>query len=266
MNNDLIYVYCIAKCPFSIKTGFGSLFLESLKFDDFAVVIKYLSQCDFSEENRKKNLPDRSWIEINSSEHTRVISRIMESVTVIPFQSGAIFHTSDSLGKYIRENSEMLDENFRQIEGKKEWSVKVYFDRKAMCDRIDELSSEASALEKQIMASMPFKAFLLKRQKDVLVESEIDRLGKLRGQEYYEEFRKLSESALPSNLLPKEFTGKTETMILNAAFLVRKDKSADFEAAAHILGTRDGNSGFTFDVTGPWPPFSFVPVYGEEHQ
>ena len=48
--------------------------------------------------------------------------------------------------------SQKLIENFHHIKGKEEWSVKIYYDRKALCKQIDELSEEAAGLEKQIMA------------------------------------------------------------------------------------------------------------------
>jgi hypothetical protein len=47
-----------------------------------------------------------------------------------------------------------------------------------------------------------------------------------------------------------------EQMILNAAYLLRGDRAAEFVAAAHALtGAR---AGIRADLNGPWPPYSFV--------
>ena len=158
-----------------------------------------------------------------------------------------------------------LIENFHHIKGKEEWSVKIYYDRKALCKQIDELSEEAAALEKQIMASSPGKAFLLQRKKEVLVNNEIERICKAYGQFHYDEFNKLSESANLNNLLPKELSGREEAMILNAAFLVRKNKVIDFRSTVDKRRNKDGNPGFIIEVTGPWPPFSFISVKEKEN-
>ena len=153
-----------------------------------------------------------------------------------------------------------LTENFLIIDGKEEWSVKIYCDRKILTGQIDELSSEAALLEKQIMSSSPGKAFLLKRKKTDFIEIEMDRFCKDKGQDYYIRFRDLSESNNLNNLLPKELTGREDTMILNATFLVNKLRVNEFKDAADNLQKKDANSGFFVEINGPWPPFSFISI------
>ncbi|MFA5816222.1 MAG: GvpL/GvpF family gas vesicle protein [Bacteroidales bacterium] len=260
MTNDLIYVYCLSNSPPQLGRNIELDGLKSLMSNDFYVIVKYVSESEFSEENFKKNLSDIQWLETNAREHVGVINTIMENNTVIPFKFGTIFQTEDSLRKFIADYSDSLIENFHYIGGKEEWAVKIYCDRKALSEQIDELSEEAAALEKQIMASSPGKAFLLKRKKTDLIENEMDRLCKIYGQEYYNEFKNLSESTSLNNLLPKEFTGREDTMILNAIFLVSKNKVPDFKSTADTLRKKDGNSGFFIEATGPWPPFSFISI------
>ena len=234
--------------------------LKSIKIDSFYVIVKYVSESEFSEENFKKNLSDIQWVERNAREHIMVIGKIMESVAVIPFKFGTIYTTKDGLNKFITDYSGSLTENFHNIEGKEEWSVKIYCNRKALSEQIDELSEEAASLEKQIMASSPGKAFLLKRKKTDLIENEMDRLCKIYGQEYYYKFKNLSESTSLNNLLPKEFTAREDSMILNAAFFVNKNNIQDFKRTIGEIKEKDENSGFIVEATGPWPPFSFISI------
>ena len=258
MTPDLIYVYCLSNSPPEFSETMKLRNMKSLAFGDFHVVVKYVSSEEFSEENFKRNLSNIEWLENNAREHVEVITTLMDRNTAIPFKFGTIFNAEDSLRKFITDYSDSLFENFRHIEGREEWSVKIYCDRKSLSEQIDELSEETAALEKQIMASSPGKAFLLKRKKNELVENEMDRICKSYGQNYYDEFKKLSVSTNLNNLLPKEFTGSEDTMILNAAFLVNKTKVNDFRNTVDILRKEDGNSGFCIETTGPWPPFSFI--------
>lgn len=258
--NDLIYVYCLLNSHPELRRKIELEGLELLMLNDFYVIVKYVSESEFSEENFKKNLSDIPWLESNAREHIRVISMIMDYSTVIPFKFGTIYNTKASLKKFITDYSGSLIENFHLIEGKEEWSVKIYCNRKALCEQIDELSEEAATLEKQIMASSPGKAFLLQRKKIELIENEMDRICKNYGQEYYDELKNLSESTSLNNLLPKEFTGREDTMILNASFFVSKSKVADFISTGDTLRKKDGNSGIFIEATGPWPPFSFISI------
>jgi len=258
MNTDLIYVYCLANSPPEPALFKDFQGLTSLGYNDFFVVVKYVSPADFSEENFKKHLAVLEWLESNAREHFGVIRRFMEYGDVIPFKFGTIFQTENSLNKFIADYSGSLAENFSYIAGKEEWSLKVYCDRKALSHQIDELSPDAAALEQQIMESSPGKAYLLKRKKTELIENEMDRICKNYGQAYFDEFNTLSTANKLSNLLPKEITGREDIMILNATFLLSKSTVALFNEKLAMLRKKDANSGFLLEITGPWPPFNFI--------
>jgi len=153
-----------------------------------------------------------------------------------------------------------LSENFQFIRGKEEWAVKIYCDRKILFGKIDELSEDAATMESQIMASSPGKAYLLKRKKMDLAECEMDRLCHIHGQQYFDELKNLSESICLNNLLPKEFTGREDTMILNASFLLRKCKVTDFVITVLVLRKKNETFGFCIEASGPWPPFNFIAI------
>jgi hypothetical protein len=260
MRDDLIYVYCLANKPPKQVSETANIGLEFLKIGDFYVIAKYVSKDEFSEENLKKNVSDIQWLEINARQHISVINSFMALLTVVPFKFGTIFQSVESLKKFISDYTDSLDQNFRFIEAKEEWSVKVYCNRKHLCEEIDELSTEAASLEQQIMASSPGKAFILKRKKNDLIECELDRLCKKFGQEFYDTYQNLSEATNLNNLLPKEFTGRDDSMILNATFLIKKDKVPEFKKTTETLQNKNHYSGFFIEMTGPWPPFSFIHI------
>jgi hypothetical protein len=260
MKDDLIYVYCTTNSSPELTHAKELKGLKILRIHDFYVIVKYVSESEFSEENFKKNLSDIQWVELNVRDQIMVISMIMESGTVIPFKFGTIYNSEARLRKYFTDNSDSLLENFDNLAGKEEWLVKIFCDRKVLCEQIDELSEGAAALEKQIMASSPGKAFLLKRKKTELIENEMDRLCEKYGQEYYDEFKILSEATYLNNLLPKDLEGREDSMILNASFLIRKNKLTEFKNTVDVLKKQDGNSCFFIESTGPWPLFSFTSI------
>jgi hypothetical protein len=259
MTNNLIYIFCLLESNPNLAINTEPHGLKALAFGNFHAIVKFVSDSEFSEENLKQNLNNIKWLETNAREHVAVINLLMEEHNaVIPFNFGTIFQTEYSLKKFLTDYADSLSENFQHIGGKQEWAVKIYCDRKALSEKIDELSEEAAALETQIMASGPGKAFLLRRKKTELIENELNRLSKLYGQKYYEEFQLFSVATHLNNLLPPDLTERPETMILNAAFLIDKNQVADFLGTVEMLRKKDGNSGFVIETTGPWPPFSFI--------
>ncbi|MEI8004941.1 MAG: GvpL/GvpF family gas vesicle protein [Bacteroidota bacterium] len=260
MINELIYVYCISVDPQELINELRSRGLKSICIDGFNVIIKNVQEKEFSEENLKQNIADLHWLEANAREHINVIGMIMGYTSVIPFKFGTIFNSRESLEKFIIAYSASLLRNFDFIRGKEEWSVKIYCNRKTLSKHIDELSEPAAALEKQIMASSPGKAFLLQRKKADLIQDEMDRICKECGQSYFNELSIQSEANSLNNLLPKEVTGREDTMILNAAFLVTKDKVTEFKGSVTKSASREVDSSFNVELTGPWPPFSFISI------
>jgi antitoxin component HigA of HigAB toxin-antitoxin module len=184
----------------------------------------------------------------------------MEEYTVIPFNFGTVYLSEESLHKFVVEYSDSLIENFLFVEWKEEWTIRMYSNQEVLREEIDNLSTEAADLEKLIMSSSPGKAFLLSRKKAILIENEISKLNKYYGSEYYDEIKKHSVSTVFNNLIPKEFTGRNDDMILNATFLVNKDQSVNFVSNVRLLNKKYNHLGFDSEITGPWPPFSFISI------
>lgn len=260
MTNKLIYAYCVLNTAPELenKTEFSGL--EIICSGGFYVVVKKVSDAEYSEENLKKNLSDIAWLDMNARSHVSVISLLMEDHTVIPFNFGTIYHSVENLNKFIADYSDSLIRNLHFVDWKEEWAIKVYSNQLLLKEHIDNLSAEAAELEKQIMASSPGKAFLLSRKKADLIEREIEKLCKKYGQDYFNEFNTISGSAKLNNLIPKEFSGRNDNMILNASFLVAKDHAIEFVSMARRLKNKYSYLGFDLEVTGPWPPFSFIAI------
>jgi len=260
MNTDLIYVYCITNESYEKTVLITFEGVKAFVFGDFIVFGKYVDSNEFSEENFKKNLSNIQWLETNAREHIRVISEMMKTLTVIPFNFGTIYQCEDNLQKFILDYEDSLLKNLIHLNEKEEWAVKIYANTKVLKVQIDELSEKAASLEKEIMASSPGKAFLLNRKKTELIENEIDRLCKHYGQKYYDVFKNMSVATSLNNLLPKDYTGREDTMILNANFLLSKNKSAEFINQVADLTLESVNHGFAIEATGPWPTFSFISI------
>ncbi|PQB07509.1 hypothetical protein BST83_10310 [Polaribacter filamentus] len=256
MITNLLYVYCISNNPLMVPSEIVSRGLKSLIFNDFNVLYKLVSESDYTENN----FLDIKWLETNSRKHMGVIIAAMEFGAVIPFKFGTIFNSKTSLKKFITDYSDSLVKNFKYIKEKEEYAVKIYCDRKVLLGRMGELSKEIESLDKTIAASSPGKAYLLKSKKTALLEDEMDKICSEYGQKYYNEFSHMSVSSNTANLLMKESSGRTDTMILNATFLVSNRSSDDFIKKANDFANEDIHIGFCVETTGPWPPFNFISI------
>ncbi len=260
MTGELIYAYCVSATMPEPGGSPEYAGLQVVSSGGLYAVVKNVQECEFSEENLKKKLSDLAWLDLNVRSHVTIISMLMEDHTVIPFNFGTIYRSEESLKKFMEDYSNAIVQNLLLVEWKEEWAVKLYCNQGVMKAQIDNLSPEAAELEDQIMATSPGKAYLLTRKKADLIDLEIDRLCKRYGQEFFNEFNALSASAKLINIIPKEFSGRNDQMILNASFLLPKDKTIEFISLLGRLRKKYAGIGFEFEGTGPWPPFSFVSI------
>ena len=56
----------------------------------------------------------------------------------------------------------------------------------------------------------------------------------------------------------RELSGHQGEMLLNAAYLVERDRVEELRALVAELETRHRELGVSIELTGPWPPYNFV--------
>jgi hypothetical protein len=255
---DLIYVYCITRVTPIAGQIAEAAELIYFSIDSFTVIGKYVSSDEFSVENFKNNSADSNWKDSNILKHMNLINSIMEYTEVLPFRFGTVFNTQNNLERFIRANSGLLSENFKMFEGLRELSVKIYFNRRKLGENLDRFCEKAATLEKIIMGSSPGRAYLLNRKKEDLIDTEIDRFCRNFGHKCMAEFENLSESKKMNNLLTKEINNRNNRMIMSASFLVRRTKVSEFLTVADMNSAEAMKSAVFFEISGPWPPFSFI--------
>jgi hypothetical protein len=258
MDERLIYVYCTSCFPPESNPVFSDENLEIFTFGNLHAVARYVSPDDFSEENLKKNFGDLGWIEEQTREHIRIINLSMQWGTVVPFKFGTVFKTEDSLEKFFDDYRQALSENLETLKGKEEWALKIYCNNSLLQAHINQNCEAVKALQHDIAESKPGRAFILKRKLAELIEDETHKQLSNYGQLYFEQVEKLSSQTRTNPLLPKEVTERTEDMILNIACLVEKSQVDVLLRKTEVLQEEFRNAGLMPEVTGPWPPFSFI--------
>jgi hypothetical protein len=74
----------------------------------------------------------------------------------------------------------------------------------------------------------------------------------------HERLAAAAEEARANPPQPPELSGRTDEMLLNGAYLVRRDDGRLTDAVDELQSLY-GPRGVTYEVTGPWPPYNFVP-------
>lgn len=248
---ELIYLYCVTKNMPQLKRNMKGVYF--IYHEGLYAVVSKVPEDEFNEENIRKNLTDMEWLDTKVRLHEKIIEGVMKNNCVVPFKFATVFNTENSMITEIRELAEELKDNLRYFEGKEEWGIKIYCDMTCLNNFLSREDEKILIMDKEISSSLPGKAFFLKKRR----EDIINNMTFVYSQGFLSRLKDVSIHVCINGLLPKEITCKDDEMILNTACFINKNGREIFLNMVDALRSQYGRCGFSFDCTGPWPPYNF---------
>jgi gas vesicle protein GvpL/GvpF len=237
------YVYCIIQTEKSLRfgpIGIGSepADVHTVSYKDIAAVV--------SDTPLEVYDPTRE----NVLAHERVNEAVMRDYTVIPMSFSTVFKTSEDIIELLKTAYDAFHDVLVKMQDKLEFGVKVLWEPEIVIREIEK-DDENLRLLRQEISSQKGSTYFARMQYGRLVDSL---LAERSEQLVNDIFGALSSVSVASR------TNKAigDKMILNAAFLVSRDRESDFDAKVKEVDARYANLKFKF--TGPWPPYNFVNI------
>jgi hypothetical protein len=227
--------------------GIRGAALELVTHRDLQAVVCTVDLEDFGEEALRRNLEDMTWVEEVARAHNDVVFAAAGLSTVAPIRLVTIFADDESVGRHLEVSYDDLAAALDRVEGGREWSVKAYAVRR-------EAAPEPATAGGPRAES---GAAYLQRKKEAAAQrrSAGERSRQL-GDELHESIGRMTTAA--RRLAPQDprLSGRTEPMVLNAAYLVPVEEGDGFRAAVQRVA--EVHRDVVVEVEGPWPPYSFA--------
>ena len=237
------YVYGVVSSTTQAEgTGIGSRPVELVPEGDVAALASAVPAGEFGEASLRERLNDRTWLERTAREHEDTLERVLARSPVIPFRLCTVYESRDHVREFLSDHGAALGDLLRRLDGRVELGVKAYF-------------AEAPAEPGEPESG---REYLLRRQREREAAEESARFKVECARASHERLAAAAEEARANPPQPPELSGRTEQMLLNGAYLVRREDGRLAEAVAE-LESLYGPRGVTYEVTGPWPPYNFVP-------
>jgi hypothetical protein len=225
---------------------------RALTEGEVAALVRVVPLAEFGEEPLRANLNDREWLERTAREHEEVVGRALAAGPVLPFRLGTIYRSDGHVRDLLRERGASFAESLRGLEGKVELGVKAWFDRARF------LESAAAGRDPTVGELGSGRRYLLRRRLERQLAEEADAFKAEVAEESHERLGAVAEDAKANPPQAPELSGRAEEMLLNGAYLVRRDERR-LPAVVAELETRYGVQGVSYELTGPWAPYNFVP-------
>lgn len=188
----------------------------------------------------------------NALAHEHVIETVMKTNTIIPMSFGTVFRTDDDIKEVLKSIYPSLKDVLKQMAGKLEFGLKVTWDRERVIEELkrdhEEIHRFHMELTRKHLQSTYFARMQLGRMIDkALAERAADYV-----REIYDALRSICVASRDNKPIG-------DKMIMNAAFLLQREREADFDAAVNKVAQKFSDR-LNFKYTGPWPPYNFVNI------
>jgi hypothetical protein len=182
--------------------------------------------------------------------HERVNETVMREHTVIPMSFGTIFKTREDIVELLRSAAEAFGDVLNKMQNKLEFGLKVLWDRDMAVREVESEDEDIGRLKKEI-SGQKGPTYFARMQYGRLVDAALQ----TRSERYVAHILDQLRDVSVASRINKPIGDK---MIMNAAFLISREKETAFDARVKSIASRFDK--LTFKYTGPWPPYNFVNI------
>lgn len=249
MTATATYVYAITRPIEAAKlgdlSGVGGAAVRVLEHGAIAGVVSTVDLCEFGEDALADHLEDMAWLARTAREHDEVVRAASRITTTVPLRMATICHDDASVHVMLDTLDDATAKVLAELDGRDEWGVKLF----ALAD-----AGDAPAVVEQASSGT---AYLQQRRRALQRDEQAAQAA---AHDADAVFAALADAAVASRLhrpQDQRLSGNPHPMVLNAAFLVdRRDEQAFRAVVATLADERPAGA---LVLTGPWPPYSFVP-------
>lgn len=225
--------------------GIADSKVRAVAFHDLEIIVSDLPAESFGETAWAEHGENTSWLTPVASAHHDVLQHLVEHGDVLPLQLPGIYPSEKALIDALDSSRARLEHAWELVAGRVEWSLQIF-----------PTSAPAAP---EAPAPRSGREYLERRR------SQQDARNTERGRReaaVTQTHETLAHGAAATVLrapLDAAVTGRDEPMLLNSAYLVARDEEHRFLGLAEELHNHlAATAGMRIEVTGPWPPYSFV--------
>lgn len=280
-----IYLFCFARCsglPPIEGEGLDDRFpILQWAYQELVAVVSKACLDDFCGHSGDTHLQDLGWIGPRACRHEAVIEHVMNHSPVLPARFGTLFSSLSSLDELLKRHYQTISRFLDEVENREEWALKGLLDKaRARAQILSELYSrkepasprpgahppaqQISGQNVEDLAASPGRHYFRGKTLGLRAEAELNGWLKAVCQELGDD---LSAQALE---VRKRRTQQSDLndmdVILNWAFLIQRSSLPSLRARVDRANADCEPRGLVFEVSGPWPPYSFCPAIAPESE
>ncbi|MFI0446053.1 GvpL/GvpF family gas vesicle protein [Actinomadura sp. 6N118] len=251
-----VYLYGVSRgldlAALPATPGVGGAPVRAVTVGDLTALVSTVREADYGEEALRVNLEDLSFLEATARAHHDVVDQAARSAPTAPVRIATLYRDDDRVARLLTEQHDTFTRALDRITGRSEWGVKAY----AYAEALSAAPATSAGADAPVGGSGAGAAYLRNRQAQRKQREDAGRRITAQAQAIHAE---LADHAVATRQHPPQdpkLSGHDGTQILNVAYLLDDDHVEGFLAAVKDIDAR--LPGIGAEVTGPWPPYSFI--------
>ncbi|WP_327000067.1 GvpL/GvpF family gas vesicle protein [Dactylosporangium sp. NBC_01737] len=256
--------------------GVGGRPVRTVEAAGLVAVVCSVDLDEFGAEPMRRNLEDLAWLESVARAHHAVVDAASRLRGAVPAQLGTVYRDDSRVQAVLSERRGDFTAVLDRVSGRDEWGVKAFAVDVSPSPSPSPVPSPApvtvaatGTASKPVAGPAPGGtvtgsgtgtgpgAAYLRRRRTELDAAHRHRQAALDGaEEVHAALAGHAEQARRHPPQDRRLSGRPDPMVLNGAYLVGTADAEPFTAAFAALVNRF--PALHLQLTGPWPPYSFV--------
>jgi hypothetical protein len=261
-----VYLYGVARgldlAALGETAGVAGTPVRGIAAGDLTALVSTVRMEEYGEEALRTNLENLAWLEATARAHHDVVDRAARAAPTAPVRIATVYRDDGRVSQILSQEGERFGALLDRITGRSEWGVKAYAypDESGGRDLGGNGATVSAAAPATAAEAEPKvgTAYLRRRQ-----EQRHRREDEARqvAEQVQAILTALQGRAVAVRQHPPQdptLSGHSGTLILNMAYLLDDEQVNEFLELVDGIDRR--TPGISVEVTGPWPPYSFIDV------
>jgi hypothetical protein len=238
--SQVLYLYGISRegqaAPAGLAGVDGSAAVEVLPCAGLVCWISRVDKAEFA-ENLAGKMENLEWLAAVSVRHQHVVAAIARSRDILPARFGTVFRGAASLAADVEQRKSALVRDLKRVAGCEEWGVKVF--------KLEPQPPMAVGVESG-RDYLRAKAAALRPRPSRAADEEVERL-----------VRALQALAVETASGGGAVSRGQRGLQWQGSLLVKRSHAAKLQQLLRRF-SREWEGKRRIEISGPWPPYSFV--------
>jgi gas vesicle protein GvpL/GvpF len=250
VSDELLWAYCVTDAGDAPPAD-----VERVEAGGLAVLVNRVPREEFNEVALQRNLNDLPWLERVARAHESVLERALSAGTIVPLRLCTLFDGEQSVRGMLEHEGDGFRRALELLAGREEWGVKVLLDP----SKLNEAARADGGEEPEAEGLGAGGAYMLRRRQERETREQAGAIARGIAEQVHTQLEQLALAAVSRPGQNRELSGHEGEMVLNAAYLVEAERVPELRDLVGRLQAEHETLGAHIELTGPWPPYNFLP-------